>query len=55
MGPVPATGVRLQPSLCLQTLSKPVRTLEDLKGLKIRGTGRLGDIVKALGANSYAA
>ncbi len=32
------------------TLTKPVRTLEDLKGLKIRGTGRIGDIVKALGA-----
>jgi TRAP-type transport system periplasmic protein len=34
----------------IQTLKKPVRTLEDLKGLKIRGTGRSGDIVKALGA-----
>ena len=34
----------------LQTLSKPVRTLEDLKGMKIRGTGRIGDIAKALGA-----
>jgi TRAP-type C4-dicarboxylate transport system substrate-binding protein len=32
------------------TLTKPVRTLEDLKGLKVRGTGRIGDIVKALGA-----
>lgn len=34
----------------LQTLSKPVKTLEDLKGMKIRGTGRIGDIAKALGA-----
>ncbi len=33
----------------VQTMSKPVKTLEDLKGLKLRGTGRLGDIVKALG------
>ncbi len=33
----------------VQTLSKPVKTLDDLKGLKLRGTGRLGDIVKALG------
>jgi TRAP-type transport system periplasmic protein len=39
------------PPCVMQTLSKPVRTLEDLKGMKIRGTGRLGDIVKALGAN----
>ena len=34
----------------IQTLNKPVKTLEELKGLKLRGTGRLGDIVKALGA-----
>ena len=34
----------------IQTVSKPVKTLEDLKGMKIRGTGRSGDIVKALGA-----
>jgi len=34
----------------VQTLKKPVKTLEDVKGLKLRGTGRLGDIVKALGA-----
>lgn len=34
----------------IQTLKKQVKSLEDLKGLKLRGTGRLGDIVKALGA-----
>jgi TRAP-type transport system periplasmic protein len=34
----------------IQTLNKPVRTLEDVKWLRLRGTGRLGDIVKALGA-----
>jgi TRAP-type C4-dicarboxylate transport system substrate-binding protein len=34
----------------IQTLNKPVNTLDDVKGLKLRGTGRLGDIVKALGA-----
>jgi TRAP-type transport system periplasmic protein len=38
------------PPNVLQTLTKPVKTLEELKGLKIRGTGRIGDIVKALGA-----
>jgi TRAP-type C4-dicarboxylate transport system substrate-binding protein len=36
--------------LILQTTSKPVKTLEDLKGLKIRATGQLADILKALGA-----
>lgn len=35
--------------LILQTISKPVKTLEDLKGLKIRATGQLSDIIKALG------
>jgi len=33
----------------IQTLNKPARTLDEVKGLKLRGTGRLGDIVKALG------
>ena len=32
------------------TIKKPVRKLEDMKGLKIRGVGRMADIVKALGA-----
>jgi TRAP-type C4-dicarboxylate transport system substrate-binding protein len=35
--------------LILQTISKPVKTLDDLKGLKIRATGQLADIIKALG------
>ncbi len=38
------------PPTVIQTLKKPVKALEDVKGLKIRGTGRIGDIVKALGA-----
>ncbi len=33
----------------LGTLTKKISTLEDVKGLKIRATGRLGDIVKSLG------
>jgi TRAP-type C4-dicarboxylate transport system substrate-binding protein len=38
------------PPSSIQTLNKPVRTLEELKGMKIRGTGRSGEVVKALGA-----
>ena len=34
----------------INTTKKAVRTLADLKGLKLRGTGRIADIVKALGA-----
>ncbi len=34
----------------IATKSKPVRKLEDLKGLKIRGAGKIGDTAKALGA-----
>ncbi|HVN97849.1 MAG TPA: TRAP transporter substrate-binding protein [Syntrophorhabdaceae bacterium] len=36
--------------LILQTVTKPVKTLQDLKGLKIRATGRMSDVVKAMGA-----
>ncbi len=38
------------PPCVVQTLNKPVKTLDDIKTLKIRGTGRIADITKALGA-----
>lgn len=34
----------------IATKTKPVKVLEDLKGMKIRGAGRIGDTAKALGA-----
>jgi TRAP-type transport system periplasmic protein len=36
------------------TKTKPVKKLEDLKGLKIRGTARIADTVKALGGTPVA-
>jgi TRAP-type C4-dicarboxylate transport system substrate-binding protein len=33
----------------LETISKPVKTLEDVKGIKIRAVGQMTDIIKALG------
>jgi TRAP-type C4-dicarboxylate transport system substrate-binding protein len=36
--------------LILQTISKPVKTLEDIKGLKVRAVGVMSDVIKALGA-----
>jgi len=35
--------------IILQTTNKPVKTLEDIKGLKIRAVGQMTDIIKALG------
>lgn len=35
--------------IILQTIKKPVKTLEDLKGLKIRAVGQMTDIIKLLG------
>ena len=41
----------LSPSgpIILQTVSKPVKTLEDVKGIKIRAVGQMADIIKELG------
>jgi TRAP-type C4-dicarboxylate transport system substrate-binding protein len=38
------------PPYVIYTAKKPVRTLEDMKGLKIAGKGRIADILKSLGA-----
>ena len=35
--------------IILQTVSKPVKTLEDVKGIKIRAVGQMADIIKGLG------
>ncbi|HME45641.1 MAG TPA: TRAP transporter substrate-binding protein [Syntrophorhabdales bacterium] len=37
------------PNVIIHTKKTPVRTLEELKGMKIRGTGMQADVVKALG------
>lgn len=38
----------------LHTAKKPVKTLEDIKGLKLRATGNSGKLVQALGATPVA-
>jgi len=38
----------------LQTATKPVYKLEDLKGMNIRGTGYVGEVVSALGGTPRA-
>jgi TRAP-type C4-dicarboxylate transport system substrate-binding protein len=35
--------------LILQTVAKPVKTMEDMKGLKVRAVGVMSDVIKALG------
>ena len=35
--------------IILQTISKPVKTLEDIKGIKIRAVGQMTDVIKDLG------
>jgi len=35
--------------IILQTISKPVKTLEDVKGIKIRAVGQMSEIIKLLG------
>jgi TRAP-type C4-dicarboxylate transport system substrate-binding protein len=39
------------PPLVLHTNKKPVRTMEDMAGLKIRATGQMAEVIKALGAS----
>lgn len=38
------------PPLVIHTNNKPVKTMEELAGLKIRATGQMGEVIKALGA-----
>ena len=40
----------MTPTNVVQTAKKPVRTLDDIKGLKLRANAVMGDIAKALGA-----
>ncbi len=37
------------PPLVIHTIEKPVKTMEDLAGLKIRATGQMAEVIKALG------
>jgi TRAP-type transport system periplasmic protein len=39
------------PPLVLHTNKKPVRTMEDMKGMKIRATGQMAEVIKALGGD----
>jgi len=49
-GDVQVLYINTSGPLILQTVSKPVKTLEELKGLKVRATGQMSEVIKALGA-----
>jgi TRAP-type C4-dicarboxylate transport system substrate-binding protein len=49
-GDVQVLYINTSGPLILQTVTKPVKTLEDLKGLKVRATGQMTEVIKALGA-----
>ncbi len=48
--PVHLLYINTSGPVILETISKPVRTLAEMKGLKVRATGRMTDVIKALGA-----
>ena len=43
--------VNASPNSAIATSKKPIRTLEDIKGLTIRAPGLSGEVIKALGGN----
>ena len=49
--PVKVLWLNASPDSAIATSKKPVRTLEDLKGLTIRAPSIAGEVIKALGGN----
>jgi TRAP-type C4-dicarboxylate transport system substrate-binding protein len=48
--PVKVLWLNASPDSAIATAKKPIRKLEDLKGLTIRAPGMAGEVIKALGA-----